>query len=105
MNGISRKRCFNHPTREAAARCPECGRFYCRECVTEHDDRVLCSACLTRLTETDAPPRRRLTFLARTAHLVLGVWISWLVFYYMGRLLMLIPSAFHEGVLWKEGLF
>ena len=36
-------------TREAVARCPECTQFFCRECITEHDDRVLCSACLKKL--------------------------------------------------------
>ncbi len=45
---LSGKRCFNHAGREAAARCPGCRRFYCRECVTEHDGRVLCAECLRR---------------------------------------------------------
>jgi hypothetical protein len=28
--------------------------------------------------------------------------ITWVVFYYIGRLLLLIPSSFHEGTIWKE---
>ena len=46
MTALAHQRCFNHALREAAARCPGCGNFFCRECVTEHDDRVLCAACL-----------------------------------------------------------
>ncbi|MCI0613826.1 rhomboid family protein, partial [bacterium] len=40
---ISKQRCFFHSQREAVVRCPECGRYYCRECVTEHLDRLLCA--------------------------------------------------------------
>ena len=35
------QRCLNHSLREAAVQCPSCKRFFCRECITEHDDRVL----------------------------------------------------------------
>ena len=52
--------CFQHPDREAVVRCPSCRKYYCRECVTEHDDRMLCSNCLAALTaphQTDAKVR------------------------------------------------
>ena len=42
------QRCWNHEAREAACRCPACGRSYCRECVSEHEGRLLCAACLSR---------------------------------------------------------
>jgi hypothetical protein len=61
MQNLLLQRCFNHGMREAAARCPECGRFYCRECITEHDDRVLCSACLKKLAR--APLAKRPAFV------------------------------------------
>ena len=38
------------------ARCPSCGNFFCRECITEHDELILCAACLKRIT---APKERR----------------------------------------------
>ena len=47
-------RCRRHPDRPAAARCPECGEAHCRECVVEHEGRILCAACLTRLTAASA---------------------------------------------------
>ena len=46
---LRQQRCVLHPEREAVARCPECGRFFCRECVTEHEGRLLCAACIGRL--------------------------------------------------------
>jgi len=35
--------------------CPGCARYYCRECVTEHEARLLCAACVAGLV---ARPRR-----------------------------------------------
>ena len=46
MDDLLHQRCFNHMLREAVACCPECRRYFCRECVTEHEDKVLCAACL-----------------------------------------------------------
>ncbi|MEW5724529.1 MAG: rhomboid family protein [Thermodesulfobacteriota bacterium] len=102
MKDLARQRCFNHPHREAAARCPECGRFYCRECITEHEDRVLCASCLARLTQAGRRRGRRLGALARLLQTFIGLWIIWLFFYYLGRVLITIPASFHEGALWKE---
>jgi hypothetical protein len=44
MQDITQQRCLNHMLREAVARCPECSRFFCRECITEHEDKVLCAS-------------------------------------------------------------
>ena len=52
---LSLQRCRNHAEREAVARCPGCGHHFCRECVTEHDDRILCAACLRKLTACELP--------------------------------------------------
>jgi hypothetical protein len=48
-------RCLFHPLREAAARCPHCGGTFCRECVTEEDDKLACPPCLRRMTRPPAP--------------------------------------------------
>jgi hypothetical protein len=96
------QRCFNHATREAAARCPECRRFYCRECVTEHEDRVLCATCLRRRT---AAPRRSLRWLADASHVgqaLVGVFLAWLFFYWLGLALLRIDPAYHELTVWRE---
>ena len=100
MNAVAGKRCFNHPVREAAARCPECGRFYCRECVTEHDNRVLCAACLNKKLEPEKKTRQWSAIFTSPVQLIIGVWFSWLFFYYVGKILLKIPSSFHEGTIW-----
>jgi len=84
------QRCANHPGREAAARCPRCRSYFCRECVTEHEDRVLCAACIRALTasrQTAVSP-----LLKRAAAILpvtLGVLTVWLFFYLVGRGLFL----------------
>jgi hypothetical protein len=84
------QRCANHPGREAAARCPECRSYFCRECVTEHEDRVLCAACIRALTasrKTAVSP-----FVKRVAAALpvsLGLLTAWLFFYLVGRSLFL----------------
>jgi hypothetical protein len=100
MNTIERQRCFNHSAREAVARCPECGRFYCRECVTEHEDRVLCASCIEKQASSQAKKRRDYRVIKPAAFLAAGFAILFLAFYYSGVLLMKIPTSFHKGWLW-----
>jgi hypothetical protein len=52
-------RCLFHPLREAAARCPHCGGTFCRECVTDEDDKLACPPCLRRVTRPPAPKPSR----------------------------------------------
>lgn len=101
---LSAQRCLNHSTREAVARCPECGGFFCRECVTEHDDRVICSACLRRISAPAAKKRRNFAVVARPLQFTLGLLVAWLFFYFAGRVLVSIPASFHEGTLWKTAI-
>ena len=100
MSTISAKRCFNHALREAVARCPVCGKFYCRECIVEHDGRMICARCLL----PGEAPRRKGRFLSgmvRAFQLLTGVLVLWLAFFLMGRALLNLPSSFHEGTLWS----
>jgi uncharacterized paraquat-inducible protein A len=94
---LIRARCVVHARREAAARCPECRRFFCRECVTEHGDRAICAACLDRLARTGAD-RRRTSFLAaaRAGQVLLGIVAAWFFFYMVGEFLSSLPDTFHE---------
>jgi hypothetical protein len=81
---ITKTRCFHHEDRQAAARCFGCGNFFCRECVTEHEGRLSCAACLRRQTAGIAASGswRQRTVLA--AMLVGGLTGSWLLFYTAG---------------------
>lgn len=93
---LARARCFNHPAREAVARCPECGRLFCRECVSEHEDRLLCSFCLERLLAGPGARRRPLTAYVRAAWAFAGFLFLWSSCYLLGKLLIAIPSLFHD---------
>jgi len=102
MEILARQRCLNHLNREAVARCPECQRFFCRECVTEHEDRLICAACLKKLAKATTRRRFRFANLAGIGQCLLGVLTAWLFFYFLGRSLLAIPDSFHEGTLWKS---
>ncbi|MGA2867610.1 MAG: rhomboid family protein [Verrucomicrobiota bacterium] len=97
---LVQQRCFNHAGREAVARCPECTQFFCRECITEHDDRVLCAACLKKLTRSPLTQSPAFLKILRVAQCALGILIAWFFFFLIGESLLKIPAQFHEGTLW-----
>jgi uncharacterized paraquat-inducible protein A len=103
MPDITHQRCHNHMQREAVARCPECGRFFCRECSTEHEDKVLCAACLRRLAEPLGKTSDGFRGLFRLGQFLLGILILYILFYYLAQVLLAMPSDFHEGTLWQTG--
>ncbi len=105
MSALATQRCLHHPVREAVARCPECGQFFCRECITEHDDRVICSTCLKRLAAVAEKKPRSFALLLRPAQVAAGVVMAVLFFYVVGRVLITIPASFHEGTLWQSSVF
>ena|ERR1051325_1620622 len=100
---LHQKLCLNHSQREAVARCPQCGHFFCRECITEHDDRVICAACLRKILRAEKQKGGSLAWLRRAAAFSFSVMIAWLAFYWIGRILLTIPASFHDGTLWKTG--
>ena len=99
---LAAQRCHFHPVREAVARCPECQRFFCRECITEHDDRLICASCLMKVAAK--PKARRVRFAGAGGALacVLGIVIAWFFFYAVGKLLLRTPTQFHEGTIWER---
>ena len=89
------QRCAIHPEREAAVRCPSCARFYCRECVTEHQGRMICAHCVAQI---NAPaPEKRSAGVMWSLLCVGGFLFAWMLFYYLGMSLARIPFAFHGG--------
>ena len=101
MSNLTQQRCHNHPAREAAGRCPACERAFCRECLTEHEDRVMCAACLRKETHESSFRKRRGSFVWLATHGFLGLLITWVFFYTMGRILLSLPTAFHDGTIWS----
>ena len=105
MQAVSQRRCFHHALREAAARCPICRRYFCRECVTEHAGRVICASCLRKTAEKAGRKGGALAKWARGAALVgvtaMTFTMAWFCFYSLGAWLLRQPVMFHEGTLWK----
>lgn len=97
---LRQRRCDNHPQREASARCPECGRFFCRECITEHDDRVLCASCLAKLSVKKNKNARSWAWVSRLGLAFLAVVVVFFTLLFIGNLLVSIPSHFHTRGGW-----
>lgn len=98
------QRCWNHESREAVCRCPQCGHSFCRECVTEHDSRLLCAACLnllSRARQSDRAKRHGLRRLVSVAMALSGIVIAWLVFFGAGEA-MLTLAVRAEQTSWQN---
>jgi hypothetical protein len=102
MSLLSQQRCLNHGTREAVARCPECRFYFCRECITEHDDRLICASCLKKITRAPEKKTWRLGGLIRVGQAVFGVFTVWLFFYLAGQGMLSFETYFHDQTLWKN---
>jgi hypothetical protein len=90
MAGIElQQRCWNHEAREAACRCPACGRSYCRECVSEHEGRLLCAACLSAVAAGREPGSGR-GGLAPAAMIAAAILLGWLTYWVAGESIMAV---------------
>ena len=87
------QRCLNHPEREAVVRCPECRRFFCRECVTEHRGLMMCNACVEKAAHARDEKKGAGWRWAPLA--AAGLLLAWLTFYYLGMALARMPATFH----------
>jgi hypothetical protein len=93
--------CLTHANREAAARCPECRQFFCRECVAEHDGRLMCAGCLRELSAPETRRSIRWAGIGRGLAAGAGLVVLWFCFYALGQVLLSVPSDFHEGTVWR----
>jgi hypothetical protein len=102
MNALTLQKCLNHPAREAAARCVQCAGNYCRECVVEHDGRLLCAACLRKASRGAEFRERWLKKIWLAAQTAMALAFLWISFFTLGKVLLSIPASFHEGDWWKR---
>lgn len=100
MNAPLEQRCWNHESREAVCRCPLCGRSFCRECVTEHESRLLCAGCLKAAAQIAGPPRSRIRRAAPVWMTVAGVILAWATFFAAAESLVTITER-SESVAWR----
>lgn len=87
----------------ASARCPQCGRFFCKECITEHAGKVLCTNCLQKTVLDPEDKRAPWVLVLCALQFGLGLCLLWTFFYCFAQLLLLIPTSFHEGSFWWNG--
>jgi hypothetical protein len=85
------QRCLIHADRQAIARCPNCANYFCRECITEHEGKFLCSNCLQRKTTPIETVHRTAGWFKSAVVMGVGLSVAWFFFYLIGRLLILIP--------------
>jgi uncharacterized paraquat-inducible protein A len=97
---LRQRRCDNHPQREASARCPECAKFFCRECITEHDDRVLCASCLAKLSVKKTKDKARWEWAPRVGLALCAIVLIFFMMLLIGNLLIDVPSHFHDKGGW-----
>jgi hypothetical protein len=91
------RRCLHHPQREAAARCPQCARHFCRECVGEHGGRWLCASCLAAADAAAEVRRSRLAPVLRGLRAAAGLAAAWFFFYLVGQGLLRFHDPIHAG--------
>ena len=91
------QRCWNHEGREAVCRCPECGRSYCRECVSEHQARLLCAVCLAKAVRVDPGKRRPLRRMAPAAMMLAGLLLAWVVLFGAGESLLILAERAEQS--------
>ena len=101
MNLALHQRCWNHETREAVCLCPACGRSFCRECVTEHEARLVCAACLRAIARTRPVRTRGTGRLGRLGLMLGGILLSWIILFGAGEALMTF-SARMEQTSWPS---
>lgn len=94
---LARQRCWSHAQREAVSRCPECRRFYCRECVTDHDGKLLCVQCLSARINVGAKAAGT-RWVLWAAAAAAGLVVAFLWFYSTGYILQQAPPSWSRGV-------
>jgi hypothetical protein len=92
---LTLQRCLHHADRAAVARCPACAQYFCRECVTEHEGKFLCSNCLRGRAAPIGSAHVTTEWFKAALCLFIGLSVAWSFFYLIGRLLILIPANLH----------
>ena len=101
MSTLGEQKCLNHRNREAVARCPHCEHFFCRECITEHKSQVICARCMSEQFSEYEKSTRSFNLLRPV--LIVGTFsLVWMVFFMLGRSLLILPDSFHEQSIWQH---
>lgn len=90
------QRCWNHEGREAVCQCPGCSRSFCRECVSEHEARLLCAACLEAESRAGRQRRRGMPGAAIAVLALASVLFTWAVFFSLGEAIMSLNARLEQ---------
>lgn len=96
-NTLRKRKCANHESREAVARCPECRKDFCRECITEHKNKMLCTNCLREITQKKDARKRKMEIVFAMFLFFIGMLISYYFFFGLASIFSEIPDQFHNG--------
>ncbi len=95
-NSFKQIRCSNHISREAVARCPKCSNDFCRECVTEYKEQMLCINCLDILTQENNLKPSYLGIFLLLILFIISFAILWLIFYWTGEFFSGADTFHHQ---------
>lgn len=88
------------------ARCRSCGQSFCRECVVEHERRLVCAACLRAEMEggqaRSGGGRRHRVPWAAVLQWAAALTALWALFYAAAAALGRIPAEIHDGLIWLQ---
>ncbi|MEM7602236.1 MAG: rhomboid family protein [Verrucomicrobiota bacterium] len=95
--------CVIHADRVSAARCPSCHQFYCSECITEHEGKMICAGCLDQLDASSSEAQKKPARVpgAAVLQIVAAAVVVWILFYFFAQTLGDIPDEFHDGTIWE----
>jgi hypothetical protein len=88
MAALDSQLCWNHESREAVCRCLGCNRSFCRECVTEHQGRLLCASCFAAAIPARARRTGALRKLAPSLLIAAGLLLAWLTYWGLGEVVV-----------------
>lgn len=86
---VAQQHCWNHAARGAVCRCPVCQHPFCRECVSEHDSKLLCASCIKASVAAANGTRARGTGPLQLAAMALAsTLLAWAIFFSLGQIIM-----------------
>lgn len=99
---VAQQHCWNHAVRGAVCRCPVCHRPFCRECVSEHEARLLCAICIqASVAGSDRGRSRRGSPLLFTAMALASTLLAWAIFFSLGQIIMESVSLAEHSA-WRD---
>ncbi|MCD4819929.1 MAG: rhomboid family protein [Candidatus Cloacimonetes bacterium] len=92
MSKLSQVRCHNHIDREAVSLCKHCHNYFCRECISDYDDKMLCKSCIDKLISNNNLKRKKKLNFKQYLAVIFSSLLLWFIFYSSGNILISISD-------------